>query len=259
MNAKHFFTVAFLFTCATAQLKAQDNGMHPQPSERGPRNQHQMNIVKLNLTAIAVKTYAFQYERIITRRFSLGLSYRVMPTGKLPFSHSIAKAVADDDADTQATIENMRIGNHAFTPEARLYLGKGYGQGFYITAFYQHSNYTLDHLPVNYDDSHSLDLTGKLSANTGGIMLGAQWALGRYLSLDWWIVGPHYGSGKGDFVGIANQPLNPIQQQVLRDNLEDIDIPLTHKTVAVNATGATMNLDGPWGGLRSGILLGVKF
>ena len=85
------------------------------------------------------------------------------------------------------------MGNYAITPEARFYLGKGYGKGLYIAVFYRHASYTIDHLPIDYDNDHSLALSGKLTANTGGIMLGAQWALGKYMCIDWWIFGPHYG------------------------------------------------------------------
>jgi hypothetical protein len=182
-----------------------------------------------------------------------------MPVSTLPFAGAVSKAIGDDDPDTKKTIENLRMGNYAITPEARLYLGKGYGKGLYIAFFYRHARFTVDHLPVDYDDTHSLDISGKLTANTGGIMLGAQWPLGKHFCIDWWIAGPHYGAGTGNFVGVASQPLTPSQQQVLRENLEDLDIPLTDKTINVNASGATMKLDGPWGGIRSGILLGIKF
>ncbi len=41
--------------------------------------------------------------------------------------------------------------------------------------------------------------------------------------------------------------------------LENIDIPLTNKTVIVTANNVAMKLDGPWAGLRAGISLGFKF
>lgn len=90
-------------------------------------------------------------------------------------------------------------------------------------------------------------------------MFGAQWFLGRHVCLDWWIMGPHYGSGNGSFSGISSQPLSQEEQNDLRRELENLDIPLTNKTVSVNANGATLILDGPWGGIRAGISLGIKF
>jgi len=41
--------------------------------------------------------------------------------------------------------------------------------------------------------------------------------------------------------------------------LEDIDIPLTNTKVVVTANGASLELDGPWGGIRAGFSLGIRF
>jgi hypothetical protein len=105
----------------------------------------------------------------------------------------------------------------------------------------------------------SMLLSGKLTANTGGLLFGAQWALGKRLSLDLWLLGPHYGSGNGNFTGTSGTPLTQLEQDNLRKQLEDFDIPLTKKTVTVNASGATLKLDGPWGGIRSGLSFGFRF
>jgi hypothetical protein len=90
-------------------------------------------------------------------------------------------------------------------------------------------------------------------------MFGSQWLIGRRLVLDWWIFGPQYGSGKGDFEGTSSKPLTQQEQDDLHQTLDDIDIPLTDKTVNVTANGASIKLSGPWAGIRSGISLGVRF
>jgi len=261
MKQKTAFIASFLFICMLARLQAQDStaAVNQTPANKEMAQQHQMNFFKINLMGLAVKNFSFQYERILSKRVSVAASYRFMPTGSLPFASSISNAIGDDDPDTKKTIENMRMGNYAITPEARIYLGKGYGKGFYIAFFYRYSSYTVENLPIDYDDTHSLNFSGKLTANTGGIMFGAQWPLGKHVCLDWWMFGPHYGSGNGNFVGLASQPLTPAQQDVLRQNLEDLEIPLTNKTYAVNANGATLKLSGPWGGIRSGLSIGIKF
>jgi len=260
MNPKPFFIVTMLFICATVKLDAQTAPDASQKTDNAKeKNMHQMNLIKINLTAIVLKNYSIQYERVLSKPVSLALSYRIMPTSKLPFANAISDAIGDDDPDAKKTIENLRMGNFAITPEARFYLGKGYGKGFYIALFYRYASLTINHMPVDYDNNNSLDLSGKLSSNTGGIMFGAQWNLGKHMCLDWWITGPHYGSGVGDFNGVSSQPLTPTQQNELRQNLEDLDIPLTTKTIQINANGASLKLDGPWGGVRAGILLGIKF
>ena len=58
---------------------------------------------------------------------------------------------------------------------------------------------------------------------------------------------------------IMSRVLTAQEQADLREQLEDIDVRLTDKSVTVNASGASMKLGGPWGGIRSGISLGFKF
>jgi len=220
--------------------------------------------MKINLTAIALKNYSIQYERVLNKSISIAVSFRTMPTTSIPFKNLILKTVDEGDADTKETIENFRINDFAFTPEVRFYLSrKGYGRGFYIAPFYRYANFKATNLTFNYtnilNQENSIALAGKLTSNTGGLLFGAQWSVGKHMCIDWWIFGPHYGAGKGTFTGVASKPLTQEEQNDLRQTLEDLDIPLTNKTVNVNANGATLTLDGPWGGVRGGLSLGVKF
>jgi hypothetical protein len=258
MQPKHAISLALLCISLT-QLKAQN-----APASDEPKSKHQqVNIVKLNLTAIALKNYSVQYERTLNRKFSVVLGVRSMPSTTLPFKNAILKQVNEDDPDTKNTIETFKLSNFAITPEIRLYLSnKGYGQGFYLAPFYRHASYKTSTLNFDYEGagtSGTIDLSGKLTTNTAGLMLGAQWGIGKRLSLDWWILGPHYGSGSGEFSGTSSRTLTAQEQQDLRDQLNDLDIPLTDKTVTVNANSASLKLDGPWAGIRAGILLGFKF
>ena len=172
-----------LLVFATIKLQAQTS---PPPTDdtKEKKVNHQMNFVKINLTSIALKNYAFQYERVITKPISVALSYRFMPTSKMPFAGTLSNSIGDDDPEAKQTIENLRMSNYAITPEVRFYLGKGYGKGFYIALFYRYASFTFEHVPFHYNDNESLDLSGKLTSNTGGIMFGAQWPLGKHFCLD---------------------------------------------------------------------------
>jgi hypothetical protein len=223
------------------------------------------NFIKINLTAIAIKNYSIQYERVVNKSISVAVSYRNMPSTSIPFKKLLKDAAAEDgEQETIDAIEKLRLSNYAITPELRFYVGKkGYGRGFYIAPFYRYAVFNASNIAFEYGDNltfqNEIALSGKLTSNTGGIMFGAQWALGKTIVLDWWIFGPHYGAANGTFSGLANKPLTQTEQQELRENLEDIDIPLTTKTVIVNSAGATLKLDGPWAGVRGGISLGVRF
>lgn len=223
-----------------------------------------LNLIKLNLTGILLKNYSLQYERVLNKKISVALQYRMMPETGIPFKSSILKVVGDDDPDTKKIIEDFRMSNYAITPEVRFYLSrKGYGRGFYIAPFYRYASFTSNDLNVFYTDDNnveqSIKMSGKLTSNTGGILIGVQKDLGKHVVLDMSFFGPHYGAGKGNFEGTTSKPLTPDEQDDLRKQLEDIDIPLTDKTVNVNANGASLKLDGPWGGYRFAISLGVRF
>lgn len=256
MKSKTLLSLVFhLFVCVAAF--AQD-----EKSEK-PADKHSMNIIKINLTSVVLKNYSFQYERIINRKFSFALGFRTMPNGKLPLQSTIEKIVGDD-AEAKEQIANFNLGNTAITPEFRFYVSKkGYGQGFYLAPFYRNATYKGSGLKFTYQNSamveSTISMSGELKGNSFGLILGAQWHLGKHISLDWWILGPHYGNGKGDFTGKSSQPLTQVEQDDLRQELEDFEVPLTTKTVTVNANGANVKLDGPFGGVRAGILIGVRF
>jgi hypothetical protein len=188
----------------------------------------------------------------------------MMPETGLPFKSSILKLVDDNDADTKKIIDEFKMSNYAITPEVRLYLSKkGFGRGFYIAPFYRYASFTSNNLNVFYTDENnaeqSIKMSGKLTANTFGLAIGVQSALGKHVVLDLGLLGPHYGSGKGEFNGVSSHSLSAQEQQDLKDQLDGIDIPLTTKTVQINANNASLKLDGPWGGMRFTLGVGVRF
>jgi hypothetical protein len=256
-----------LFSASTFQSFAQNENLNSdtamQMKEKKKINLNR-NFIKTNITGIILKNYSLQFERTLNKTISLSLSYRIMPSTNIPFKSAILNAVGNDDPDTKKTIDDFKLSNTAITPEIRFYLSKkGYGHGFYIAPFYRHANFKTNNLDIFYNGStgaeNTLQLSGKLTSNTGGILFGVQRFFGKHIVFDVWLLGPHYGSGKGNFTGTSSTPLTQDQQNDLRDNLNNIDIPLTNKTVNVNANGASLKLDGPWGGIRSGLSLGIKF
>lgn len=268
MHLKQLLLFAILFACINYELKAQTDPVFSDSilstDKQIKVKTQQRNFVKINLTAIALKNYSLQYERVVNRKISIAISFRTMPSTTLPFKNNILKLVGDTDPNTKKAIETFELSNFAFTPEVRFYLSKrGYGRGFYIAPFYRYASFNTNQLIFTYENSSNVEsdisLSGKLTASTGGLMFGAQWPLAKHVSLDWWIFGPHYGSGSGNFTGVSDQPLTQVEQNDLRQQLENLDIPLTNKTVQVNANSASLKLDGPWGGLRAGLLLAIKF
>lgn len=280
MKLKTIYLILVILMAATIQLQAQIDSMQVdtlksintplagianQPVKIGAVNQKPpMTILKVNLTGLLLKNYSFQFERVLNRTFSLAVQYRIMPETNIPFKSAILELIGDEDPDTKKIIEDFRMSNYAITPEVRIYLSrKGYGRGFYIAPFYRYASFTSNNFNVFYTDDadveQTIKMSGKLTSNTGGLLIGTQASLGKHVVLDLSLLGLHYGSGTGDFSGIPSKPLTAAEQDDLRSQLEDIDLPLTEKTVNVNANSASLKLDGPWAGLRFAISLGVRF
>src|SRR5689334_18954597 len=77
------------------------------------------NIVRWNLSSLALRNYHFTYERSITKRLSLSLSYRTMSKGSVPFQSQLEDAIKSSDIN----FGRFEIGNTAWTAAGRLYLG----------------------------------------------------------------------------------------------------------------------------------------
>jgi Protein of unknown function (DUF3575) len=257
------FVFLGLLTC-NLSLAQSDPNEKPGKSDFSSPLGDQKNIVKVNVAALFLNNISFQYERVINKKMSAALGIRVMPKKGLPFKNSFVNIAGASNPDAVATINGLRVSNFAITPEFRFYVGKnGYGKGFYIAPFYRYASFKSDDLPINYtnanNQTNTLTLKGDIKANSAGIMFGAQWFLGGALTLDWWIVGANYGSSKGTFTGKSSIPLTTEEQNDLKTTIDDFTIPLVKKTSVVNANGATINISGPWAGIRGGISIGFRF
>lgn len=228
------------------------------------QNNKTYNAVKFNVTGIIAKNYSLQYERIFNKLIAGAVSFRTMPSTTLPFKNTILKNIDTDDPDVINAIKTAKLSNIAITPEVRFYVSrKGYGQGFYVAPFYRYANFKADNVRLYYaepyDPNVHIDLSGKLNGNTVGILLGSQWNLGKHFLLDWWILGPHYGGSNGNIIGVSDHVLTEPEQELIKQKLDDLDIPFTDKTVYVDENGARVKLNGSWAGIRAGLSFGIKF
>lgn len=161
-------------------------------------------------------------------------------------------------------IRSLLISSYTITPEVRFYLGKKrYGTGFYISLFYRYGSYAVSNLPIPYtndlDEDITIDTEGDIKSHTGGFLLGYQWALGKHMCLDWQMFGPHFGVSSGDFLGVPSSPLSAVDQADIEEEFLKVKSSLIDQTVDATANEVKMLFDGPWGGLRFAVTLGIKF
>lgn len=244
---KKIMLALLAFILMAPVLKAQEENTIPDK-----------NLIKVNLVALALKNVTMQYEREISRKTTVALTFRAMPSSTLPFK-SVFKSFINDE-NTKSQVVNFKTGNVAIMPEVRLYLGhQGAYHGFYIAPFLSYAHYSAS-LPYHYNDNGTdkiIPMAGSSDAFSGGIMLGAQWKISNVLYLDWWILGPHFGFSNGSING--KKELSASEQDALKFYLDDFYIPMVTTTNTVDAHGATVDFSGPWAGVRSGLSLGIRF
>jgi hypothetical protein len=226
--------------------------------------QSKNNILKLNIPALFFKNISLQYERKISAKNSLALSVRYRPNSTIPFKN----AVEDIADDTLIKVDLFKIGNFGITPEYRFYLGKkGALHGFYIGPFISYNHYVGD-VPINYNDYVNNRLVDKTATFKGsvntfsfGFQLGAQWKLSDDIYLDWWILGPNYGVGNGDFNFVGS--LNGFEQINMQYEIDKLKETLPIKVIksrTVTENGASFKVEGPWAGIRAfGLNIGYRF
>lgn len=219
----------------------------------------QKNMGKINLSAFAFKGINVQYERQISQKTTVALGYSKIPNAGINVQKYVDRYGGTGDLD----FGKFQLGTSIFTPEVRFYTGKkGAFHGFYLAPYARIASYNmngpLQYTTSNDKTSRTAVFDGKLTAVSGGLLLGSQFKLSNTLYLDWWIIGASFGGASGNLV--ARSALSETEQVDLKNALDDLNVPLTTIRSEVNANGATVSTNGNVVGVRGlGINLGVRF
>lgn len=249
-STKKTLLLALLLTAGLSQTSIAQKDVNTE--------QESKNLIKMNVGALLFKNFSFQYERAISKKISVAGGLRFAPKSNLSFKSKLESAI--DDEDTWESIRDFKTGNFAITPEIRFYMGKKVFQGFYVAPFVRYAQYSAD-VPYKFEvdgAEKEIPLSGHVNSITGGILFGAQWKLAERVHLDWWILGPNYGSTSGSISG--KKALSTEDQAVLREDLKGLeDLPIVNAKSSVDASGVRVDFDGPWAGLRAGLCIGFRF
>lgn len=224
------------------------------------------SLVKFNITGVILNNYTFQYEKILKKKMSLALSVRFMPYNSLPIKGLIRDALGNTNPDSYGVIDRFKVSNFSFTPEVRFYFGKGYGQGFYLAPFYRFAQFKSDDLLIYYQDKivpnklHEVNFKGNLTGNSIGVLAGTQWLIKNKFVIDLSIAGPHFGISSGDFTALTDYTLTQSDKDEIEKQINDLNIPLTKISYDYPTPNtARLKFNGPWGGVRFGLAVGIKF
>lgn len=233
------------------------------------------NMVKFNVLPLLGGKFAFEYERHITDRISAGAAISLRPEKKLPFQSTVEDFV--DDEDLNKLISDFKSSNFSITPEVRFYLSKrGLFKGFYMAPYVKYASYKAS-VPFDFDvtveeagaplytRTETIPLNGTITSFTGGFSMGFNFKLSRQFHLDWRLIGPGYGSGKGKVAG--TMALNPDEQQALREGMEDLKVDMSDLPLGgikmeydIHDNGADIHIKrSPWAAVRTGLSIGYRF
>lgn len=225
------------------------------------------NIIKYNLSGLAVKYHAVQFERVISPKKSFALTVGFSPSNSLPFKDRLIELYGDD-AQARTAIESTNFQKFTLTAEYRLYLSGKAPQGFYLAPFVRYSKMTMsqNYSFIDSDNTtHNPLISGNFTGFGGGLLAGAQWTMGKSVVVDLWLAGPFIGSQKASFNGVNDKPI--INTAGLEADIEAVEIPLWNLEANVSnqsvngANRAVMdvNLTGPFVGIRMlGFTVGIR-
>jgi Protein of unknown function (DUF3575) len=163
-------------------------------------------VLKVNLSAAALGTATFQYERVLGKSFSLALGAGYRPKSLFPYAKDLEKYVDFADGKIEyISFDNVRktesrIGMFHVTPEVRFYFGKKEAPiGMYLSVFGKYNDFHGD-VPVFIDTDYKglpvrleLPVDTKIKTTSVGLMVGRQFRLGNRFTFDCYIIGVHFG------------------------------------------------------------------
>jgi len=227
------------------------------------------NRFRVNVSSLFLNNYSFTYERSLTRKISFVAGYRTMPEiilGKVALVKKIIDQVADDGDAIKEDVNRISLSNSAYTGEFRFYTGHKPGaRGFYFSLYGRYARFSIDY-PYEFDANNKtyivpIKATPKIWG--AGLMIGAQWLIAKRISLDWYILGGHYGSIKGDASGMVDlSELSSGDRQTLKEDIEGLFTVGDRNYINATVTdkGVQAKIDGPMLGLRgAGINIGIAF
>jgi hypothetical protein len=223
-------------------------------------------VIKLNLSQLGLASVSLQYEYAFHKNMSGALGVSLM----LP-SSELSSLSTQPDANSSITETPPKYNGWSITPEFRFYTGKKKEHqaphGFYIAPYFRYASYNVTTTLSDDISGTVVDLTGKYSGFTGGLMIGSQWLIGKHFSIDWWIAGAGYG--KGNLKLDAVSPNGNLSQQdqdnykaQIKNGVDQITKAVggTETAVTTTSNSVSANVGLPMVSLRGfGLCLGFYF
>ncbi|WP_299706546.1 DUF3575 domain-containing protein [uncultured Pontibacter sp.] len=232
---------------------------------------YRKNTVKVNLSSLAFNNYSLSYERSFAQKFSAVAGFSMMPETKATSIFVVDKAIdkwMSEEEDLINDLSTFNIANSTLTGEVRYYAGKHPGaRGFYVSLYGRYMNTSINY-PLEYESSsenvYTLPFDGKIQGIGGGLMIGAQWLLYKNFTLDWYILGAHYGRTTIDLPARTDlSTMTETEKQELKQDFESLNEDFDGRaSIKANVTDQGIDVKGnaPFAGVRGfGFNIGYTF
>ena len=225
------------------------------------------NLIKFNVSGVVLNSYQLQYERVVNKKQSIALTIGISPHVPLPFKSTLLNDFSGN-SDAKRAIETTYFTRTTATLEYRFYFSGKAPKGLYFAPFLRYMNMKLsqDYTFTPSDNKlHTAHLNANFNGFGAGFLIGDQFLLGPHWAIDWWIIGPFYGTNiTADFVGTDPQMGDMSAQDLanLKNNIESVKLPGYKTTATVNSPPNTVEakLVGPYYGVRAfGLCLAYRF
>lgn len=214
-------------TSASRPPAMEEMVMAEKPSKRnGP---YYKNIIKTNLSTIALGNYGLTYERMLTRKISASIGYRFMPSTNItesPLGEKVMDIVAEEGDDISQQLDKLKMSGNAVTLEFRVYTGRRPGaKGFYAGLYGRYSTFKYDY-PYDFEAPSGntvVPLKGDSKGIGGGVILGGQFMIAKRVVVDLFIIGGHYGRLTGNAEGLTDlSDLDEADRAELKADIEGL-------------------------------------
>lgn len=234
---KNLFIISILFLSVSLQLTAKIDPLYKEQTPLFLKKKKTVfmkddapvssskNIIKINLSQLAITNLSLQYERAFHKNFSAALGVSYLLPRQIP-------SQIFTPSSNGSGYQLPKFGGWSVTPEIRFYPGKKVKHtaphGFYLAPYFRYSKYSLNSSYVNVDSltgvHQNYNVKASYSGFTGGLMIGSQWLIGKHFSIDWWILGGGYGKAKFKINAVStdgNIYMSPQEQEDLKNDIRD--------------------------------------
>ncbi len=230
------------------------------------------NIIKMNLSSLALDAYNFSYERSLSRKTTVVAGYSFVPRTDVASIYLVEKAIDKFVHEEDNVIEELKattIAQQAYTGAVRFYTGRKSrpgARGFYLSLYGRYMDLEAAYTHDYETDSrtYTLPFNGSLKGFGGGMMVGAQWLIAKRLTFDWYILGGHYGKLDVNMPAKADlSTMSESEKRGLKEDIESINSELNGRAdvkTTVTDQGVSVTGKAPYAGIRGlGFSLGIAF